>query len=413
MRGLVVYGATERPLRSSVTDHLYSFRRYAPGDWLYVNAAVAPVPRWLARGRFDIVVYHTTFLGLRWNRRRFPLLVRRLASLRDLSDTHVAIPQDEFIHTDLLNQFIELQRINHVFTIASEADQSTIYPKKSPQVKFTQVLTGYVESRSIKRTSRFARRGARPIDVSYRAWGALPSLGRIGYVKKTIADVLTTGASKHGLTYDISTNDKDTLLGDAWYALLGSSRWVGGVEGGSSILDVDGGIFKCATEYLTRSPSADFAEVEKHCFPGQDGRIHLSAISPRHFEAIGAMAGQILVEGRYDGVLQPWEHYLPLKSDFSNIDEVLDSARDERLRAQLTAAAYEEVLSNKRYSYEEFVRLVLSEVRSTNADTAPSGAGQEPSTRIWRTYEAFSWTWVGIRAKARDVFRRLVGRVSR
>ena len=37
---------------------------------------------------------------------------------------------------------------------------------------------------------------------------------------------------------------------------------------------------------------------------------------------------QILVEGRYSGVLEPERHYLPVRRDFSNLDEVLERARD-------------------------------------------------------------------------------------
>jgi hypothetical protein len=36
----------------------------------------------------------------------------------------------------------------------------------------------------------------------------------------------------------------------------------------------------------------------------------------------------VLFEGRYSGVLKPHRHYIPLKKDFSNFDEVVAKIRD-------------------------------------------------------------------------------------
>ncbi len=41
---LVVYGLMQHPLRSTVEDHLYSFRRYSQARVFYANALVGPVP---------------------------------------------------------------------------------------------------------------------------------------------------------------------------------------------------------------------------------------------------------------------------------------------------------------------------------------------------------------------------------
>ncbi|MBT8506740.1 hypothetical protein B1F79_04690 [Coxiella-like endosymbiont of Rhipicephalus sanguineus] len=51
-------------------------------------------------------------------------------------------------------------------------------------------------------------------------------------------------------------------------------------------------------------------------------KIDYNQISPRHFEAVATKTLQILYEGEYSNILKPWVHYVPLKKDYSNFDEV-------------------------------------------------------------------------------------------
>ena len=66
--------------------------------------------------------------------------------------------------------------------------------------------------------------------------------------------------------------------------------------------------------------------------------------------------GLILFEGRYSGVVDPWEHYIPLKKDFSNVDEVLKLAQDDDFLEAMTERAYRHVVGSGRHSYDHFVR---------------------------------------------------------
>jgi hypothetical protein len=64
---------------------------------------------------------------------------------------------------------------------------------------------------------------------------------------------------------------------------------------------------------------------------------------------------QILFEGKYSGILQPMVHYIPLKKDFSNLDDVIRGFRDAALRRTLTENAYRDLIASGGYSYERFV----------------------------------------------------------
>ena len=54
-----------------------------------------------------------------------------------------------------------------------------------------------------------------------------------------------------------------------------------------------------------------------------DHNFSYRTISPRHFEAAAFRICQVLFEGEYSGVLRPMVHYIPLKKDFSNFDQVV------------------------------------------------------------------------------------------
>jgi hypothetical protein len=64
----------------------------------------------------------------------------------------------------------------------------------------------------------------------------------------------------------------------------------------------------------------------------------------------------VLVEGEYNGILRPGEHYIELRRDFSNLDEVLDLIEDDTQRESLTEAAYRDVVASGAYTYQRFVR---------------------------------------------------------
>lgn len=37
---------------------------------------------------------------------------------------------------------------------------------------------------------------------------------------------------------------------------------------------------------------------------------------------------QVLLEGYYNGIFEPWKHYIPIKKDCSNLDQVFAASAD-------------------------------------------------------------------------------------
>ena len=165
--------------------------------------------------------------------------------------------------------------------------------------------------------------------------------------------------------------------------------------------------------------------MEAACFPGEDGRLQLFAISPRHLEACATRTCQVLVEGDYSGVLRPGEHYIPISKDLSNLDDVLEQLQSDEQRERLTEAAYRDVVASGRYGYERFVAeveqaaaegLALKGAGAGSAAAASNGASPQapPLRTLHRRAERLdrtSWRRVAAAVRWARALRRARGTV--
>lgn len=353
------------PLRDSVETQLYCWRRYSTYRFIYVNVAFGFPWRLLRHVRIAGVIYHTFFLGMRWAPDVFKVKTALCAPLASLDVPKVAIPQDEFIHTDMLAEFLAAHGVTHLLTCAEESDWKKIYGRHLDfsRVRVKTVLTGYIDEDTWQRVEALKRgKDWRRIDIGYRASKVAYWLGEHGQRKIRIADVIAKAATRRGLTVDCSLDARDTLLGDDWFKFLLDCRATIGVEGGASVLDHDGSVKRAVEAYVKDHPAADFEEVRAACFPGRDGELSLACLSPRHLEACLTETCQVLVEGRYNGVLYPWEHYIPVRKDYADIEQALDALADRELVSRLVRAAYRDIIASGKWSYQTFVRESEAEI---------------------------------------------------
>lgn len=357
---LVLYHAWGTyPLRDTIRTHLYCWQQYSTYQCLYVNIAFG-FPWWiLQRTRVDCVVYHTSFLGMRWVPQLFEQRAALCKPLANIPIPKIAIPQDEFLYSDLLGRFLADQHITHLYTCASEKDWKYIY---GPHLDFTTVvvktvLTGYLDEATVSRVDGLKlKRNARSYDIGYRAWRAASWLGQHGQHKVRAGSVICEAAKKRGFRVDCSMLEKDVLLGDDWFEFLLNCRATVGAPGGASVLDRDGSVKASVEAYELAHPEANFEEVRGACFPDRDGELDLACISPRHFEACLTETCQILVKGNYNGVLHPWKHYIPVRPDYSDVETALEVLADEETVSGIVKTAYEDVVASKRWTYKSFVR---------------------------------------------------------
>ena len=202
---------------------------------------------------------------------------------------------------------------------------------------------------------------------------------------------------------------EDVITGGDWVRFLLSCRYTVGVEGGASVLDHDGSLRACCERVLAERPDATFEELEAECFPGRDGEFGLVALSPRHLEAVATRTCQVLIDGEYDGVLEPGRHFIPLRRDFSNLDEVLETMRRDEDRERIVETAYREIVASGDWSYPRFVeRLEETTVGGSPRGPAPHAA----RVAAWwaRMAEAVSWGVVALRARLASLAAKLLRR---
>lgn len=367
---VLYYSRGTYPLRDTIKTHLYCWGQYSKYKVVYMNAALGFRQNLLRRLTIDCIIFHTSFLGIRWNPNGFRRYMGVCAYLKDINCMKIAIPQDEFLNTDVLNDFINSYEITHVLSNGDESHWSQIYDKiDREKVCLQTVLTGYLDHYTLEKIKKKKGQGIkRDIDIGYRAWKAEYWLGEHGTHKVKVAEVFNRDATKQNLITDISIRAEDTIMGDAWFDFLLKCRATVGVEGGASILDKYGEIKRKVGEYVKEHPNATFEETRTQFFP-KDDNWDLFVVTPRHFEACATETCQLLIEGEYSGVLKPWQHYIPVKRDYSNVEEVLDILQDENRTREITNQAYKDIVESGRWTYKRFVQSIEDTIINQGVET--------------------------------------------
>jgi hypothetical protein len=367
------------------------------------------MPYFIRQIHFDLIVFYVDLLNIQWPPYSIEKFIAQAGFLKEMKAVKIALMQDEFYHTDALDGFIKEYEINYVCTLAPESEWRKIYPNvDAEKVKFKRILPGYLDDQRIKEIEHLNRTVRnRPITIGYRAIKQqnMQWLGRHGFKKIEIAQLFQE-MSAAGC--DISTRAEDALLGNQWYEFLLGSKYTIAIEGGATVLDHDGNVRKRTEAYLAQHPQARFEEIEQVCFPGRDGELNYMSISPKHLEACATKTCQILVEGDYNGILTPGVHYIELKRDFSNIDQVLSAVQEDRLRSRITERAYTDIVESGAYSYRTFVHWVLGLVLLDSSRSRSYGIGDQLIYALGRIYEINQWIILALMSSALRMSRRFL-----
>ncbi|MGH2462321.1 MAG: hypothetical protein ACRDFZ_01685 [Candidatus Limnocylindria bacterium] len=341
------------PYAETVLEHATALERHSRFRVWNVNTAER-FPTALRGLRFRAVVLHYSLFGSA-HYQLSPAFLEYLRSSRD--SLRVAFFQDEHAHTGQRLAFLDEHAIDWVYTLLQPKDAERVYGQGPGRPRLISTIPGYVGGTLLDRAARFARPEAeRHIDIGYRARTLPYYLGRGAREKSEIGRQFAARATDLGLNLDIATDEADRLYGDAWYRFLGSSRAVLGVEAGVSIFDINDQVRPATEAFLARHPSASFEEVEAQVLQPWEDNIPYRTISPRHFEAAAFDTCQILFEGSYSGILASGTHYIQLRKDFSNFDEVIQTFRNAGQRARIVANARRDLIESGRYGYAAFIR---------------------------------------------------------
>jgi len=195
----------------------------------------------------------------------------------------------------------------------------------------------------------------RPIHLGFR--GARYGLW-LGDVERTqVLDYFKDRATDLGLVADIEFTRYPR---EEWIVFLNRCQGTVGAESGTYYLEKDDHTMDAVQLYLRRHPAATFAEVFERFYQNYPNPVSGKAVSSRHFEPMGTKTCQILLEGDYNGILTADQHFLSLKKDFSNIEEVVGRFKDAPYRQALVERTYEYALAN--HTYQHRVNALLSQV---------------------------------------------------
>lgn len=351
---------TNRPTANTqaatVTEYLDALHKYSEHN-IYEISMLHHFPGRIDLNRFDVVISHYSLsIG--------PLLYHYFCKdlveqLKNFKGLKAAFLQDEYREIKTYWKHINELGINVLFSCVPEGEISKVYPpEKVPNLRVVNVLTGYVPEALLK--VEVAPIAKRPIDVGYRTRKMWYWLGALAYEKWFISEEFKRRAKEGalGLNLDLSTREYERLYGDAWTNFVASCRTVIGVESGASIIDFDGLLERRVDQYVSEHPQASFEEVSELYLKDYEGSLRLHQISPRCFEAAALRTPMVLFEGEYSKVLEPGRHFIVLKKDFSNFEEVIAKIKDHNYLQEMADRTYQEVALNPRWSYREFIRVI-------------------------------------------------------
>lgn len=384
-----------------------------------VHDTSMPLPRDLAVFQWDLIILGPTFLCARYNESQFSRTLREFEWIRDAKACKVALPQDDYDCSAILDGWMSDWSVDYIYSVCPN-NWEVLYPRSSQNSEIRLGYTAYISDEWIRTWENPKPTRERPVDVSYRAAKLPANFGRIGQLKSTIArNFLDRFPAVGNRELDISTDPRAVIPGEAWHRFMENSKFCLVAPSGSSILDPWNEVRRCVQAFTALRPKATFEEIENHCFPGVDGQHVFTAISPRNIEAALAQTVQIAVVDSYSGLLEPYEHYIPLDENCSNIEDVIGAMDDDALTERLRIRTKEAILSADRLRASAIVDEILSLPGVSSARITGIESSAKDFQRVKRVHdqkvlsvsEKF-WKYQRLRVRARRLLVKLgAGRV--
>jgi glycosyl transferase family 1 len=157
---------------------------------------------------------------------------------------------------------------------------------------------------------------------------------------------------RHGVERGLRTDIRATNMPrERWAEFLSGCKGAIGAEAGTYYLDRSGTLIPEVEAYVRSRRDVTFDEVFDRFFQNRTIEMSGKAISSRHFEPIGTKTCQMLLEGCYNGILKPDEHYIAIRKDLSNVDDAIGRFCDPAYRTVITEQAYAFVMAAHTYAH--------------------------------------------------------------
>jgi hypothetical protein len=335
---------------STVREYVESFSLFSIHHIFYAHATSSN-PLCIDLSIFDVVVTHYSIrLSFDWHLSSF-----YRQALKEYKGLKISFVQDEYDETETIRRSIEELGINILFTCVPEEFIEDIYPSsRFSGVKFIQTLTGWVPS-NLENRNEFKPISERQNVISYRGRPLAYWYGDLGQEKVNIGKVVKAECEKRRISVDIEWDEDKRIYGDQWYTFLSNARATLGTESGSNVFDDYGEIRRSIKWEIDNNPTVTYKEIHQKYLAEHEGKVKMNQISPKMFEAIALKTALVLFEGAYSGILKPDLHYISLKKDFSNLDQVLAKLDDISYLEHLTETAFSDIILSGKYNYAQFI----------------------------------------------------------
>lgn len=364
---LLIYNHPIVASAPTIMDHVNSFNMYSVNDFININTNYG-FPPILNSYKFDIIVLHYSLFG------KYPFLLSKhfIDYIKDQSSSiKIAFFQDE--HQYCLQRFnlINDLKISVIFSLLEEQNLDKVYGRcENVKYKFT-TLTGYVSDELKSKSSLFTKPfNERSVDFGYRARDLSFVMGKGAQEKTNIAIKFAELCVGKKYKLDLSSSENSRLHGDEWYRFVANCKAMLGVEAGVSIFDINGEAFAECKSYLNVNPGCTFEEIYNAVlrkYELSDENVYYRTISPRVFEAAAFKVCMVMFEGSYSGLLQPYIHYIPLRKNFSNIEEVFDTFNNLDRCKSITENAYSHLIKKNVYTFNNFIKEFDSKIKLIGA----------------------------------------------
>lgn len=397
---LLFYEDQFQSVASTITEHLGAFSRYSSFPIYPVNLTFGLPPQ-LQRYEFAASIFHYTLRPtITW---LTPDLESYMNSCR--GTYKIAIFQDELWYFEQRFSFLRRCKIDCLYSRHKPRHVKEVYAEHVPVKEYVYYLAGYVADDLIARGQSHQRPlEQRPIDVGYRGRQLPFYMGRGSQEKAEIGSRFANLAVGRGLKLDIGLEETDRLYGDKWDRFLATCKAVLGVEGGVSVIDREGKFCRRGEQVLKENPRLMFDEFAQRMgpdFADAEDKIYYRSLTPRHFEAAAFRCLQILFEGEYDGIMKPGVHYVPLRKDFANLDEVLAVLKNRDRCQTIVEQAHHDLIASGQYSYAKFIKAF---------DEHLMAAGVKPkelNPSFHRSLQDYLERWTTLNLRAWDYRKRL------
>lgn len=408
---------------NAVRDYVLAFGDYSKHRIHYYDMDSGPLD--FPLDPFDAIIFNYCFWA-----RRLPLASYLHKKVADFTGLKIAIFQDEYDYFLWHEKTVLAFGIDIVVTGVPEKHWRDVFRNEAfRKITFLNALTGYVNDSHLGQ-STYKPLEERQWVLGYRSRATPFTYGRLTQEKVLIGKRMKELCFDRGIAANIEVSEESRIYGPAWPEFLGNCRAVLGTESGSNVFDFEGMVKPAIEKFVAENPDADFETVYDKFLRGIDGRIHMNQVSPRVFETIAMRAGLVLFEGEYSGVVRPWEHYIPLKKDFSNVDQVLAALNDTHAMDLMIQRAFDEVIASGKYHFKTYIERLDGHISArcttdrryepcfgvvgwrspddSPISVAPGQRMQLPTTRPLRHFDVFHDPVIEVRINRGAFYRTLV-----